>query len=433
MGSDDPLDTYTADACAVELSTPLDWLGFDAGARAPWAHIPPDTPYAPSPTALLRDAPLPDTGTAWLALALCNHDGRLRERAVRAGAGHPALAPLLVVRCADWAEPVREAARAALIPAVDATVVIGMASLLLRLSLRLRGDFAVPLLDGVLRHTSLSDWSALLRSPDPAVRRFAYGVALDEGLLTPVELARAAAGDDDPVVRDRCADAAVAKAGVADADAVLGPLLGASATQARAAGVSALRRLGRPDAAVPYLADRAALVRACARYVLRQYGRDPLTWYRARCADPADPTLEPGAVIGLAECGVRTADAETLRALLDHPSTGVRSRAVAGLRALDVNDISLMRALLDDPASGVVREATLALLPSAALLPEPWLLARLAPGRPRCVRVSAYRLLSAQGPEAGLRAARELVEDADARLRRHAQARVRPPRRGGGT
>jgi HEAT repeat protein len=187
--------------------------------------------------------------------------------------------------------------------------------------------------------------------------------------------------------------------------------------------VTALRRLGRPEQALGFLADRSALVRACARYVVRQYGTDPLPWYRDRCADPGGRVPAPGAVIGLAECGTR-ADAALLWPLLDHPAPGVRAKAVAGLRTLDLTDVARMRRMLDDPAPGVVREATLALLPSAGLLPEAWLAERLEAGRPRWVRMSAYRLLVARGGVAELRAAVAVLGDPDERLRARAEATV---------
>lgn len=125
-----------------------------------------------------------------------------------------------------------------------------------------------------------------------------------------------------------------------------------------------------------FLADRSAMVRACARYVVRQAGGDPVAWYRERCARAGDPLLPPGAVIGLAECGER-ADADTLWALLAHPSAAVRARAVAGLRVLDTADVRRLHPLLDDPAPGVVRETVLAVEPSVHLLSDEWLGERL--------------------------------------------------------
>lgn len=123
---------------------------------------------------------------------------------------------------------------------------------------------------------------------------------------------------------------------------------------------------------------------------------------------------------GLAECGDRT-DAELLWALTSHAVAAVRARAVGGLRALDVTDVARMRALLDDPAPGVVREATLALVPSARMLDERWLMGRLAAERPRQVRLSAFRLLDAHEGLVPLRAAVALLDDPDDRLRYRAR------------
>ncbi|MFI1361774.1 hypothetical protein [Streptomyces griseochromogenes] len=413
----------------LDTGDPAAWLALDEGARADEWSFPPyvvpsweETDGGRSLTAVLRgDGPLTE---GQLALALCHRDGRIRHKALGRVAGLPTLLPLVAVRCTDWAQPVRERARKRLAEALDARTAAWLAPLVRRLGDRHRGDFALGLLGEVLRRAPGEGLTPLLASPDRPVRRFAYGLAVEEGFLSPAALARAAARDDDAVVQSLCAEAALAAVTDEDAEDVLGALLGAPGPRARSAGVTALRRLRRPEQAVGFLADRSALVRACARYVVRQYGTDPLPWYRERCADPGDPALPPGAAVGLAECGTR-ADAALLWPLLDHPAPGVRARAVAGLRLLDVTDVPRMRRMLDDPAPGVVGEATLALLPSAALLPQAWLAARLAPERPRCVRVSAQRLLHAHGEVARLRAAVTLLGDADERLRTRAELTVR--------
>lgn len=155
-----------------------------------------------------------------------------------------------------------------------------------------------------------------------------------------------------------------------DYERVLPPLLSARNPRVRSAGVTALRRAERSQRAEPFLSDRSALVRACARYVVRQ-----------------------------------------------HSSAGVRARAVAGLRALDRVDAKRLRPLLDDPAAAVVRETAAALLPSAKELPADWLLERTGCERPRHVRVGAFRLLDARGGIVALRAAVGLFEDPDVKLR----------------
>ena len=413
----------------IDVDSPAAWLELDAGVRAAEWDYPPYVLPAWEQSeggraltvALRAGEPLTESQ---LALALCHRDGRIRGAVAARVADHPALLPLLVLRCSDWAPPVRDRARRWLGELLDAGRAVALLSLILRTGRRQRGNFATGLADGLLRAAPGALLTPLYTDPDRAVRRYAYGLAVDERLLSPAELARAAAQDPDAVVQNLCADAALAAvADDGDHDDVLEPLLGARSPRARSAGVTALRRAGRPGTAVEFLADRSALVRACARYVVRQAGIDPLPWYRDRCADPEG--LPPGAVIGLAECGER-GDAELLWPLLGHPAAGVRARAVAGLRTLDVTDVRRLRPLLDDPAPGVVREATAALLPSARLLDEAELVRRLGSGWPPAVRVAAFRLLDARGGEARRQAVTALLDDPDERLRTRAvQAAVR--------
>ncbi|MFG2130515.1 hypothetical protein ACGFNV_22235 [Streptomyces sp. NPDC048751] len=470
---------------AIDTADPAAWTALDAGVRRiawytdedhqpNWAR----TEGGRSLTAALRR---PERLTeARLAIALCHRDGRIRRGALGQVTRYPALLPLVVIRCADWAPQVRERARERLAEVLDGGSAIRLAPLILRLGRRGRGDFATRLTAEVLRREPAERLTPLLTHPDRDVRRFVYGLAVEDGTLSPAELADAAARDHDTVVQRLCAEAALAavprgpctmpvrsgrvvwcrasqgagaptwrshvgvsatrrgavpgratRAGIVQGplreggpyDDVLLPLLGARNPQVRSAGVTALRRAGHPERAEPFLADRSGLVRACARYVVRQGGGDPLSWYRRRCADPGDPGLPPGAVVGLAECGGR-ADAELLWPLLGHPAAGVRARAVAGLRTLDVTDVARLRSLLDDPAPGVVREATAALLPSARSLDADWLTERLGAEWPRHVRVAAFRLLDAHEGLVRLRSAVALVDDEDVKLRHWARQSV---------
>jgi hypothetical protein len=411
---------------ALAVADPLAWLALDIGVRtADWyrpGHLPQWEHTAPLPVgAASFDEPR-------LALALCHRDGRIRERAVRQAAAYHGLLPLLVIRASDWAGPVRERARALLRDLLDVESAVALAPLILLVGRRDRGDAAVELLGEILRRAPRERLGALLGHDDRDVSRFAYRLAVEEGLLTSAELARAASHDEDVVVQTLCGEAALATVGDSSTgapdDDVLTPLLAARFPRVRAIGVTALRRAGRPARAEEFLADRSALVRACARYVLRQHGIDPLPWYRRRCFEVGDAALPPGAAIGLAECGERT-DAALLRPLLAHPAPGVRARAVAGLRTLDAADTRRLLPLLDDAASGVVREVTAALLPSARSLDIDWLTARLASDRPRHVRVAALRLLDAAGGLIRLRASVALLEDPDDRLRSWAAQSVR--------
>ncbi|MFD9122490.1 hypothetical protein ACFU6M_32315 [Streptomyces bottropensis] len=399
----------------LDVADPADWLALDAGVReVAWCRslfLPEWEQPVPLPADLAR------LGESQLALALCHRDGRIRQEAVRQSVRHPGLLPLVVIRCADWAGPVREHARQLLREALTMDSALDLAPLILRVGRRDRGAFGVDVLGQVLRQASRGQLVALFADPDRIVRRFAYRLAVESRLLRPAELARAAARDEDTVVQDLCATAALTVLGDEEAyEDVLPPLLSARNPRTRSAGVTALRRAGRSEQAKPFLSDRSALVRACARYVVRQQGDDPAAWYREQCTVPDNPELPPGAVIGLAECGNR-ADAGLLWPLLAHPAAGVRARAVAGLRALECADADQLRPLLDDPAAGVVRETVVALLPSVKELPADWLLQRTSSERPRHVRVGAFRLLDARGGIMALRAAVGLLEDPDVKLR----------------
>ncbi|MFG3570512.1 hypothetical protein, partial [Bacillus mobilis] len=261
----------------------------------------------------------------------------------------------------------------------------------------------------------------LTSSQDRATFRLGYRIAIGRGWFSAAELARVAATHEDVVVQDLCADAALARAAGSEGWAeIVRPLLGSRHVRVRAAGVTALHRTGGVEEATAYLADRSGTVRACARWVLRQHGVDPLSHYRAACAGPHG-AVSAGAVAGLGESGGK-ADAGLLRRLLAHPTGAIRARAVAGLRALGAVEPDRLTPLLADPSAAVVREASVALVPDATRLSELLLWERLAPGRPRHVRAAAYRLLSAHRSPVQLRCCLALLDDEDPRLRARARA-----------
>ncbi|MFI1658050.1 hypothetical protein ACH4ZU_24510 [Streptomyces sp. NPDC020472] len=310
-----------------------------------------------------------------LAVALCGPDGRIREAALDRASRSPALLPLVVVRCSDWVEPVRERARAVLraeLPGLAPEALDRLVAVALRTGDRLRGAAAGELLTAALREGPGAGVLVLLDSEDWAVRRLAHRIAVERGLLAPARLAAIAAAGPDVVVRDLCADAAIAAAGRPVDAAVLAPLLGSRLGRVRSAGVTALRGTDRAGEAEPFLYDRSRLVRACARWVLRQAGTDPLPLYRAACA--AGDAVPPHAPLGLAECGDRATDGAVLWALTDHERPRVRASAVAGLRALDAvrfdaTGFERLLPLLDDDAPRVAREAAKTLAPWADHLP----------------------------------------------------------------
>ncbi|QIQ06577.1 hypothetical protein HA039_00055 [Streptomyces liangshanensis] len=395
----------TAPDQALDGSDPDSWIDLDSGVRE-LARSQPELFHSnasPSGRRLRwdRDTQLPtftwsrQPDDAELALALCHPDGRAREAALDLADGRPALLPLIVVRCADWAGPVRERARA-LLAGTPPDRLTAHAALILRVGRRSRGGFAQELLARALREGPAARVEALLGSDDRAVARLAHRAAVARGLLPAKRLARTAARHDDVAVRDLCSDAAVATLAEGSPDGfaeVVAVLLGSKHAWVRSAGVTALRRVGRHADAEPYLTDRSAVVRACARWVLRQGGTDPAPLYRTLCADP---TPHPVAAAGLGECGTLE-DADLVRSLLTHPTPAVRAHAVAGLRALDATRFDDVRPLLDDASAAVVRQATASLLPSAHRIPLEALHKLLTPNRPRHHQVAAIRLLRAQG------------------------------------
>lgn len=386
---------------ALDVMDPDSWINLDFGVRELAWRLPElfHSNASPSgrrmnwdPGASMPRVMWPQTpGDAELAVALCHPDGRIREAAMNHAEERPALLALVVIRCADWSKPVRERART-LLAATPPHQLATHTALILRVGRRSRGGFAQELLIGALRAGPAAPVEALLDSGDRATARLAHRVALDRRLLPATRLAQTAARHRDVVVQDLCAEAAVAtlRAGtIEEFTEIVAPLLGSRQPRVRSAGVTALRRTERHADAEPYLTDRSAVVRACARWVLRQGGTDPAPLYRALCADPA---ARPAVAVGLGECGVPE-DADLLRTLLAHPVPRVRACAVAGLRALEAVRVDDVRPLLNDPSAAVVRQATAALLPWADRVPQELLRALLAADRPRHQRVAANRLL----------------------------------------
>ncbi|MFJ4781334.1 HEAT repeat domain-containing protein [Streptomyces sp. NPDC088762] len=406
----------------------------------------------------IRRGPSPSPGSRGfdrIEVRLCHPDGRIREAAL--DAPRPPL-PLVAIRCADWVPAVRDRARAVLADALatrPADTLIELTPLVLRLAGRERGVWARDLFAAALRAGDpvTAPWwrparparwwrparaartmtgeepdtvlAWLRRSGDLPTRRFAAGLTLDAGLFGVRELARRAAEERDPATARLWADAALAAmAAEGPDDEAVDALLGGHLPMVRAGGVTALRRAGRAAEAAGHLADRSSLVRACARWLVRQHGGDPYAHCRALVEDPARVT--PYAVAGFAECA-KPADAPLLRALLERPGPGgdaVRAAAVAGLRAVGTSETALLRTLLDDPSPAVAREAARGLLPDAGGLPGDWLAARISPDRPPHTRRAAYRVLHARGGVDGLRASVELLTDSDPVLRRVAAQRV---------
>lgn len=363
------------------------------------------------------------------AIALCHQRWQVREAALAFTPGRPALLPLLLVRCADRRTQVRERARRMLRAALDGPEAQAseLVPLALRVSLRPHGVWALErVLDAV--GPQPAGLPGLLRASHvPRVRILGARLSLERELLTPEGLTELALTAPDPAVRHLCTAALSARVTAGDPERLLDPLLTASSAVTRSSAVMALHRAGRGPEAASRLTDPSARVRSAARLVLRLEGQDPRELYRALCADPAAPGLPPGALFGLAESQAPDASA-LLRPLTAHPEGRVRAAALAGLRMLDAVSPDELMAAMDDPHPPVVRTARKALVPYVLLVPEEWLAALVAPGRPRHVRRSGLRLLCAHSLALRKRVLAALEDDEDPEVAHEAQrARYEPP------
>ncbi|WP_328762205.1 MULTISPECIES: hypothetical protein [unclassified Streptomyces] len=374
---------------------------------------------------------------------LCDVDGRIRASALAAWRVPPL--QLVLIRCADWAAPVRERARRVLgrmVAKNPEAILAFLVPFALRLGRREHGGWAVEQLEAALsgrysllaawwrpgRPSTTWSWSSLtdeqsarvledLRTAkDLPTRRFAARLTLATQRTDVREFARRAAAEHDPLTARMWSDAALA-AMAADGpdDAAVDTLLASRVPMVRAAGVTALRRAGRAAQAADHLTDRSGTVRACARWLLRQDGGDPYAHYRGLLADPE--RVSGHAVTGFSECA-RRSDAPLLHALLDHPADAVRAAALAGLRRLDATpEDAVLLPLLEDPSASVAREASLCLRPVARRLDPVWLALRTAPEQPPHTRRAAFHLMLARGGAAASLASATLLADPDPALR----------------
>ncbi|MFJ8039354.1 HEAT repeat domain-containing protein [Kitasatospora sp. NPDC096147] len=368
------------------------------------------------------------TDPAALALALCDRNGRLRERAVHEAAGRltgrsPAfeLAALLVIRTGDWAAPVRRAARAALALALDehpAELLPVVVRTVVLTDRRDRGAFAHRQTAATLAHLPVTPQldrvvPALLTAPDLRVRRFALQARLSGPQRLPLStLTDLAERDHDGRLRSIAAEAAVREALWTNRPDLLRRLTTSRHAEVRALALTALVRSGRPDEAAERLTDPSGQVRALARDAVRRAGGDALAHYReaVRADEPS-----PGAIAGLTETGHR-ADTALLLPLLSHPRPRVRAAAVRGLRGLGPVPAETLLPLLRDPSPKVVRETAGTLRSRAAHLPSDLAADLLAEHDRPAVRRAGYLLLHEPDPVAHLARVLRLTTDPDPRL-----------------
>jgi len=410
---------------------PAWWIDFDQAVRfnGLWWNVNPTK----ADTALR--ALLPE---AWQwAIAVCSADGRRRDSALldtRLPPGHPALLPLLVIRCSDWAEPVaRRAERRLAEHLAEATPVDRARACATAWACepRTRGTAASRLVTAGLDGAEPALWQHLLALPDHRTRRRALTEALQRNALDPTALVTLALTDPDVTVARRAAEHILLQL-IPPIEAPLSPsalvavvrLLTARIPQVRAAAVTVLRRGNRPDLAVPFLLDRSALVRETARWVLRSHGQDPATHCRALVSVPGT-TVSYGAVSGLAECA-DSSDVPWLRLQSASPRAKVRAAALRALTTLaPLSSAELLLLLEQDRSPSVGRAVIDALESGVRCLPHSRLRTWLNPETPPELRKRAAALLRASDPWTRLETDLQLITDPDPGLSRTAMVDLR--------
>ena len=357
-----------------------------------------------------------------LLLTACSGDGRQRQRVVnsRPMCGDQRLLPLLLIRAADWAEPVRVDAAAALPAALAAAApesLIQAAGVAMAMRDWRRGEHAVAAVTEALRMRTDGTLDAARMSNDVHVRRLGYCVWLEQApdSMTVVE---AALTERDNVCQSLCVEAVVRSA-VGHRPDMLERLLGARFTRVRAEALAGLVQIGHPEAGEPLLADRSAVVRATAQWAVRRAGRDTAERYRELLLSVDDSGLR-GVVAGLGECGTID-DAESVCGYLGHARPRVRAEAVRAMRRLG-GPLEKIAGMLTDPAPIVVRAALAALRGQPHLPPTDLLWELLQADQPRHVRRAAFSLLVGRGNWTRIEADLRSVVDVDDNLRAYASA-----------
>lgn len=360
----------------------------------------------------------------WL-VAACSPDGRRREAAVARWAlvADGLLLPVLLLRTADWAPQVRDRARgftAAAARAVDGPGLLRAAGVAVAIGPWARGGHALEVVTAALRAAPADTLARARAHRDLGLRRTAYGLWLEAGRAPRHEVMDAALREPDLVSRLRCAEWLVAAAVRDERLDVLTRLLEEGTAKVRVEALTALVRLGRPEAGAAHLADRPALMRATAQWAVRRAGRTPAPLYRrALAADPAAGRTR-ALVAGLGECGTLP-DVDVLSPYLGHASPRVRAAAVRAVRRLGGSPARIA-GMLADPAPVVVRAVRAALRTEPDIVPAARLRELLAAGSPRHVRLGAYELLRVSDMWTRVQVDLELLAARDADLCERAHA-----------
>jgi hypothetical protein len=361
-----------------------------------------------------------------LLLMACSGDGRQRQRAVRSQLmrSDQRLLPVLVIRTADWATPVRDDARRVVptaLHAADADGLIRAVGVAIAMRDWRRGDYAVAAVTEALRARSDGTLDAARMSDDVQVRRLAYRAWLESDHADVNAIVAAALRERDIICQRLCAEAVVSAAIRDRQRDALDRLLAARFARVRVEALAGLVQIGHPEAAEAFLADRSAMVRATVQWGMRRAGRDAAQRYRAMLAS-GDESLVRMAVAGLGECGA-VDDAELVARYLSHDRPRVRAEAVRAVRRLG-GALSPVAGMLTDPAPVVVRAVADAVVGEPNLVPIDVLWELLAADQPAHVRRAAFRLLIARDTWSRIEVGLRLIGDPDDELRTYARSNL---------
>jgi hypothetical protein len=330
-------------------------------------------------------------------VAACSPHGHQRESAVASAlAAVGFLLPVLVLRTADWVPQVREQARRSLavaLQAADGPTLLTAASVAVAIGSWARGGHVLDALVVALR-SAPGEMLALARAHrDLRLRRLAYGLWLESGRARHEEVMRAALREPDGVCGVLCAEQLVAEAIQDGRLDVLGRLLKEGRAKVGIEALTALVKLGHPEAGEAHLADRSAMMRATAQWAVRREGRTPAALYRRALAAESAAGRARALVAGLGECGTHH-DVDVLLPFLQHASPRVRAETVRAVRRLG-GSLTRLAGMLADPAPLVVRAVNAALRTEPDAVPVAQLWELLAADSPPHVRLGAYERLRA--------------------------------------
>jgi hypothetical protein len=290
------------------------------------------------------------------AVASLHADGRFRERAVQVLSTVPGAVavPALAVRLLDHVPEVRARAREALPQPRLLACAEPLLDILLAGADRQHAGDALATVKAALVDDEPSRalmMPELLTSGRRRVRRWAFQLGHDQGLLSTDRLVAATLADPDQWLQARCAE------WLAEGEwpGVLASLLGARSVEARLVVLARVSdgELG-DDALRSMVVDRAPRVREAARLRARHRGWDVAELYRQGLQQNASPRVIAACLDGLALTGDGQ-DLELAVGGLQHASARVRAAAVVAVSARAMRDhaIQLLASMLLDPSARV--------------------------------------------------------------------------------